>query len=903
MNIINRFTLRVLRENKVRTLVTIIGIALSVAMFTGVTSLITSFQQYSVDIEIADAGMWQGRIDNVPGEIAEKMKQDSEITDINVVQNLGVVRDEKSLDPDSNALLLLGMDDAFDQFSSVNLIEGRLPKDSTEVIISTAWLNSSEVSYGVGDTLTLSYGELKESAWEGRDPSAESWENILTHIEEDALENLKEQSFKIVGLFGTPAHQQSGISINGRLLFTHSGNGKKDALNLSAGTLGEPIDYSVYIRVKHGEKVNEVLKKYHRQSKKAGFYSPTAVHESLLRYEGHSTNDSFNQVLYRMGGILIFVVMLGSVSLIYNAFSISISERTKQFGLLKSIGATKRQIRNSVFFEVFILSLFSIPLGLLAGLGGIAVTLHFVGSLLKPMLNVTHIDKLELHLAVTPTSILISVGISFLTILISGWLPARRVVKRPVMQSLRQSNDIRIRGKKLRTNPLTYLLFGFEGMLASKNYKRNRRKYRTTVLSLFMSIVLFISASCFCNYMLTSTHSVVDTVSCDIGCDISDEKRGNKSIDMVKEEIHGLDAVTDITYSKSAFVYADIPLEYYEADFAEILRGQFEAGEKEWKEETKNGWNQYLQLYFLEDAFYEDWLNEHGYEVSEYMDTKNLKALVWSKVVAYQNNGKSLYTGQMLKESGFQNEVMVEDWDEEGNSIGKHPLDITFGDIVEEQVPLGVNGDGMVLVLPYSALEANALIEQFPTRFDQTEYQLRSSDHKLTHDKLLKYIEDNKYYIHYASEHVQDIQEMQEMMRSILKIVEIFSYGFIVLITLISLANVFNTISTNIALRRQEFAMLKSVGMTRKGFQRLMNYECLLFGCKSLLFGLPVSLLLNYLMYKSVNSSLSTTLIIPWSSMGIAVISVFVVVFATMFYAYRKMAKDNLIEALRNENL
>lgn len=903
MNIINRFTMRVLWENKVRTLVTIIGIALSVAMFTGVTSLISSFQQYTIDLEIADAGIWQGRIDNVSAELVEKMKKDSEITDINVVQNLGVVRDEKSLDPDSNALLLLGMDNEFDKFSSVNLVEGRLPKDSTEVVASTLWLESSELSYGVGDTLTLSYGELQESSGGDRDPSAESWETVLDTIEEDALQNVKEQSFKIVGLFGTPTHQMAGIPINGKLLFTHSGNEKKDDLNLSAGVLGKPIDYSVYIRVKHGEKVDKVLKKYHKQSKKAGFYSPTAVHQSLLRYEGHSTNDSFNNVLYRMGGILILVVMLGSISLIYNAFSISISERTKQFGLLKSIGATKRQIRNSVFFEVFILSLISIPLGLLAGLGGIAVTLHFVESLLKPMLNITHEEKVVLHLAVTPVSILISIAISFLTVLISGWLPARRVVKRPVMQSLRQSNDIRIRGKKLRTNPLTYLLFGFEGMLASKNYKRNRRKYRTTVLSLFMSIVLFISASCFCNYMLTSTHSVADVTGCDIGCDISDKKRGNKSIDAVKAEIGGLDAVTEISYSKSTLVYTDIPLEYYEEEFVDILKEGSGADEKQWKEETKDGWNQLVQLYFLEDAFYENWLKEHGYTVSEYMDTKNLKALVWSKTLAYRNGGKDLYSGQMLKESGFTNEVLVEDWDEEGNSIGKCPLNIEFGDLVEEQVPLGVNGDGMVMVLPYSALEASNLVKQLPNLFEQTEYQLRSSDHKLTNEKLLKYIENNKYYIHYVSEHVQDIQEIQEMQRSVLKIVEIFSYGFIVLITLISLANVFNTISTNISLRRQEFAMLKSVGMTKKGFQHLMNYECLLFGCKSLLFGLPVSLLLNYLMYRSINSSLSTELIIPWSSMGIAVISVFVVVFATMFYAYRKMAKDNLIEALRNENL
>lgn len=902
MNIINRFTLRVLRENKVRTLVTIIGIALSVAMFTGVTSLVSSFQQYAIDIEIADAGMWQGRIDNVPAEIVEKMKDDSEITDINAVQNLGVARDDKSLDPESNSLLLLGMDNQFDKFCPANLLEGRLPRDSTEIAVSTVWLNSSELSYGIGDTLTLSYGRLSTGGG-GETSSKENWVSSLGNLEEDALENVKEQSFKIVGLFGRSEHQMAGIPINAQLLFTHSGNSGKDSLNLTEGKLGQPIDYSVYIRVKHPKKINTLLKKYRKRSKKMGFPALTAVHSSLLRYEGHSTNESFNTMLYRMGGILMFVIMLGSISLIYNAFSISVSERTKQFGLLKSIGATKRQIRNSVIFEVFILSLVSIPLGLLAGLGGIAVTLHFVEDLLTPMLNVAHMDNLVLHLAVTPVSILISVGISFLTVLISGWLPARKAVKRPVMQSLRQSDDIRIRGKKLRINPLTYLLFGFEGMLASKNYKRNRRKYRATVISLFMSILLFISASCFCNYMLDSTYSVTDVASCDIGCGIPDKKIGNKSIDAIKSEIGALDAVTEISYSKSATVYADIPLKYYEEDYAEIMEGQYT--EKEWQKETDGGqkWNQMIILYFLEDDYYESWLKEQGYNVSEYMDAEKMKALVWSKALTYQNDGISVYSGQMLKETGFKSEVIMEDWDDEGNSIGQHSLEVTFGDIVEEPVPLGVNGDGMVMVLPYSVLESQSLLKQFSNLFSITEYQLRSSDHKLTNDKLTKYIEDNQYYIHYGTEHVMDMQEMQEMQRAIVRIVEIFSYGFIVLITLISMANVFNTISTNIALRRQEFAMLKSVGMTKRGFQNLMNYECLLFGCKSLLFGLPVSLLLNYLMYQSISGSLSIKLIIPWNSMAIAFISVFVVVFATMFYAYRKMAKDNLIEALRNENL
>ena len=82
---------------------------------------------------------------------------------------------------------------------------------------------------------------------------------------------------------------------------------------------------------------------------------------------------------------------------------------------------------------------------------------------------------------------------------------------------------------------------------------------------------------------------------------------------------------------------------------------------------------------------------------------------------------------------------------------------------------------------------------------------------------------------------------MNENDRNLVLIIKVFSYGFIVLISLIALANVFNTISTSIYLRRREFAMLKSVGMTRKGFRKMMNFECLLYGLKALAFGIPTS--------------------------------------------------------------
>ena len=145
--------------------------------------------------------------------------------------------------------------------------------------------------------------------------------------------------------------------------------------------------------------------------------------------------------------------------------------------------------------------------------------------------------------------------------------------------------------------------------------------------------------------------------------------------------------------------------------------------------------------------------------------------------------------------------------------------------------------------------------------------------------------------------------EMLEENRSYIFVANMFAYTFIIMISLIAVANVFNTISTNISLRRREFAMLKSVGMTQKGFSRMMNYECLLYGSKALLLGLPVSCGITYLIYRAVTTAYETSFHLPWAAIGIAVLSVFLVVFATMMYSMSKVKKDNPIDALKNENL
>ena len=126
---------------------------------------------------------------------------------------------------------------------------------------------------------------------------------------------------------------------------------------------------------------------------------------------------------------------------------------------------------------------------------------------------------------------------------------------------------------------------------------------------------------------------------------------------------------------------------------------------------------------------------------------------------------------------------------------------------------------------------------------------------------------------------------------------------FIGIIALISVANVFNTISTNIGLRRREFAMLKSMGMSSGGFSRMMIYESVLYGVKSLLYGLPVALVITLAIHFVVGSEFEMSLRLPWTAIGVTMLSVFGAILLTMMYALRKVRKANLINELKNENI
>ncbi|MFQ8600679.1 MAG: ABC transporter permease [Oscillospiraceae bacterium] len=202
---------------------------------------------------------------------------------------------------------------------------------------------------------------------------------------------------------------------------------------------------------------------------------------------------------------------------------------------------------------------------------------------------------------------------------------------------------------------------------------------------------------------------------------------------------------------------------------------------------------------------------------------------------------------------------------------------------VTDVLPLGsrVNGDPASMTLVVTPKVYDALVQEVPDVANSQEgIFLTSNNPDKTEAEITRFAEQNVQYRIGVTNISSNRQEENQLQKLIL----VFVYGFIVLITCICVANIFNTISTSVALRRREFAMLKSVGMTPKGFNRMIRFESLFYGLKSLLYGLPLGFLAMYLFYNTLSGAFEVPFMIPWGSIAVVVVSVFAIVSVTMLY-------------------
>lgn len=879
MNIISRVTLAYMKKNKKRTMVTIFGVIISVAMITAVLTSIVSFMDMFQQREIYENGSWMAQYKELDADQVKALKERSEFSDVMLRGEFGYSPLEGSSNPNKAYTYVQAMDAASMADEHLTLVSGRLPQNSSEIVLNELMIYDTGMECEIGDTIELPLGR-RELNTDGR-------KNILGQNDfynsegENFIDEGRSISCTIVGIIKQPTSEYNWSP------------GYLSVTGMDSSTWPEDMPRTARVIFK------SVNSKLFQQAKSIGEdlgVDPEniSLHDGLLRYYGVTADTGMNMFLYMFGGLLIAIIMVGSVMLIYNAFAISLSERSRQLGMLSSVGATKKQKRKSVLFEGMAIGCISIPLGILAGIGGMAVTFKLISPLVTRVMAV----GASLRCVVTPGMIIGAVLLSALTILISVWIPAHRASNISPIDSIRQSRDVKLTKRQVRTSRLTRLLFGFEGELALKNLKRNKKSYRTTIVSLVVSLALFLSVAGYVT-VLQKAYGVSDkTNNYDVYavCPTQDE-----SAPALFTSLPEVDQYNVIYKYYEMFIFNDADNKRIEnKDYMEMYRGSTEDNytfpySVTFAGLTREGLEQYVR-----DAG----LNASVLNAFDDADGENIPVIIMNQcsIVTGSYQWADVTLADVSAGDSFKLDYHAYR-EEERVYSGVVGIDIAG---VASVPPMGDTKEGyfgtsmMVFTLDSYVKQLSEMMQDKGYTSDSpvrpTVYMKSENPEKLT--EAVKKVSDNnpgRVLSCYS------IWETEQSDRAMLTMIQVFCYGFIVLMTLICTANILNTVSTGIELRRREFAMLKSVGMDPKSFNRMLVFESLFYGLKALLYGLPIGLLVIALENRMTSGRFAMGFVLPVPYLVTAVAVLFVVVGVSMAYSFRKIRKENILDGLRTE--
>lgn len=850
MSVLNRLTIKNLRLNKKRTIVTIIGIILSTALMVGIGLLFSSFQDLMIRDTIGYNGKYEANYSDVDLDKLNNIKNKNFTYFYEKPIGFSKIESSNEYKP---YMYITSVNKEY--FNELKLVDGSFPKNENEIVISNHVITNGGLNYKVGDIVTFTYGKRNI---EGEETLANS-----EYVPGEEIDITGEVTLKIVGIVERSNFES--YSASGYTVFTLDVNSDKGNVNL-------------YVMFNKNKKI---IKQSEELAKELNYNGDINYNSTLLALYGEST---YGNVMSSMGGMMIIMlslVSIGCIIVIYNSFAISVMERKKEFGLLSSIGATKRQLSHTVFFEAVVVGVIGIILGILGAYIGIGCVILIINNLISDML------EYKLHLVTNPLFIIIPVIFMIIVIGVSAFIPSRRASRVSPIEAIRQNDDIKINKKKIRTSKLALKLFGIEGEIALKNIKRNKKKYRVTIVSLFISIVLFISFSSYMNYTLNTASSVMGEVPYDYQISYfgDDPNNDKEALDKINEIVKSSDVKEYVSYSVSNlsiigdYTYSDEYLDFYKSAYGD-----------DGIKALNNLKYQYISIYILDDNSYNKYKKLIG------LDKDSVILLNKFKGVSYGNNKRVNYNIPVINNGNINIKICNFDDNDEDVDTTKYcnkNIDNIFVtnksfDLIEEFSYM----DDFKLIVNKKLYDSISDSSTHYTQFNII------SDNTNNIDKLTKDLDK------YSNVNYTNIKEAMKQANNLILVVKILMYGFISLVTLIGVTSVFNTISTSMALRKREFAVLRSIGLTNRGFNKILFFESLFFGMKSLIFAIPVSIGITVLIHYALADMVSiSTIIIPWKYIIISIVSVFVIVLLTMMYSTSKIKKHNIIEQIREENI
>lgn len=855
MNILKKLTLKSLKLNKKRTIVTIIGIILSTALICAVAGMITSVQKTLINYAKSHSGNYHVCFKNIPNDELKYIKENKNVQDYFLSKNVGYGKLEKVENEYKPYIFVMEYDKKGLEQGGVTLLEGRMPENSNEIVIPEHLIKSGRINYTIGEKITLNLGkrqtkdglELTQEDALLTDESEKTESSSTSKSETEDFEEIvdtKEHTYTIVGIIERSNYKGiEGFSAPGYTAISYMDNENDiNTANISV----------LYSNLKDFQKKTEDIKSV--IEKNIGSSVTVSYNSSLIDYEG-GVSDTTMASLYSVGAVVIVIIILSSVFVIRNSFSISVSEKTKQYGMLSSIGATKKQIKKSVLYEGFYIGIIGIPLGILCGMLAVVILLQVVNVLLGDSLN----EKCVFSIPIL--AIIASIVISAITIYLSCILPARRASKISPIEAIRGNDDIKIKAKKVKTSKITKKLFGIGGAIASKNLKRNKKKYRTTVISLVVSISIFISLSSFLDY----GGKIVNVYYKDLGYDISVYDGTVENYN----EIIKLDNVEE--YSYSYMTEGSVDINKYGSEFGKRIAKD--------SEETNS-----ITIVLINNDYFKKFIEHLGIQSTNYKDIAILEDDAYEYI-----DEKTVFENYYSLKTGDSIDITLANGEKRTVKISKKTDERPMGykNVYSNGGYLFVSEDFIQDKSDKKSFHVGGLLikSQNPDELENEINNLKKTNNLYS-----------KLYINNISKYVEENQK-------IILLISIFLYGFIAVITLIGVTNIFNTITTNMILRSKEFANLKSVGMTTKEFNRMIRLESILYGLKSLLIGIPLGLIGSYCIYNGIAKGLDFGYILPLKSIIIAIIFVFIIVGLTMKYSLNKINKQNIIETIREDNI
>ena len=874
MDLLKRFTIKNLKLNKKRTIVTIIGIILSVALITAVGTMFMSARASLIEYEVQTKGNFHAVFRDVDAKEINDFTLNRKVSEVFLSQNLGYSKLDGIKNEYKPYIYVRAYSKASMENLGVNITQGRLPENENEIVIPNHLDTNGGLELELGDKIYLEVGQRQS----GEDILNQNYE----YIDDETLVYTVPKEYTIVGFMERPGSNIEPYSAPGYTAITYlntdkitsgsfdvyvryTSDGLRDYINTTANLLG--VDDGLFSSVYDPEDVgSEEFMNNMEEVENTAKYD-FGINSYLITLETGMTQNSTLSALMSAALVVIVVIIFTSIFCIKNSFDISITEKIKQYGMLASIGATKKQIKKNVYYEAFVLGLIGIPLGIIFGV--------LAAYILVKISNIMMTDFMafDLVFSFSYLIILFSVLLGLITIFLSARSSSRKASKVSPIQAITNGENIKLKARKLKVPKIISKVFGVGGEISYKNLKRSRKKYRTTVISIVVSVTIFISLTAFMSLAFDSIDSELNLYNYNLSFSYNTSEN-DSSINEKIEEIAALDDIKEISIVNNTVLNVQNP------KFSENYSNFY-------PEEVEQ--NQYgLVTLILDQNSFKEYAEKLNLNYEEARD----KAILLNKAyVDYYDEEKEQNMTTRIDWFTFEvGDDIIGYVTKEDETVSDFEVEICE---ITEEPPLGIDS---ISYMPYLIVSDDYLDELQNQNYFRV--YINTDNAEETQDEIYNILTD------YEIGEVNNISSNAQSVKSLYTLLAIFLYGFIIVISLIGITSIFNTLTTNMNLRSREFASLKSIGMTKKEFNRMVRLESFFYGTKALIISIPLGTLLAYFMYKQISQgTIYMHFEIPIIPIIISIVAVYILVLSIMRYSIKKINKQNIIDTIRNENI